>query len=90
MMNHQWNESQPICRQLRDRVVAMILNGVLSGPAEWMVGPYKRSIDATRQMLAFVHEHPLPEEQVRRGARAVLESPRGNLLFCRGCYGQSE
>jgi GntR family transcriptional regulator len=26
---HEWNDSQPIYRQLRDRVVAMILDGVL-------------------------------------------------------------
>jgi DNA-binding transcriptional regulator YhcF (GntR family) len=29
MMDHEWNDSQPIYRQLRDRVVAMILDGVL-------------------------------------------------------------
>jgi len=28
-MDLQWNDSQPIYRQLRDRVVAMILDGVL-------------------------------------------------------------
>src|SRR5947199_4884439 len=28
-MNREWNDSQPIYRQLRDRVVAMILDGVL-------------------------------------------------------------
>ena len=28
-MNREWNDSQPIYRQLRDRVVAMILEGVL-------------------------------------------------------------
>ena len=28
-MDFQWNDSQPIYRQLRDRVVAMILDGVL-------------------------------------------------------------
>lgn len=28
-MNHEWNDSQPIYRQLRERVVAMILDGVL-------------------------------------------------------------
>jgi len=26
---HEWNDNQPIYRQLRDRVVAMILDGVL-------------------------------------------------------------
>src|SRR5580698_11676471 len=29
MMDHEWNDSQPIYRQLRDRVVDMILDGVL-------------------------------------------------------------
>jgi GntR family transcriptional regulator len=29
-MDRAWNDSQPIYRQLRDRVVAMILDGVLS------------------------------------------------------------
>ena len=28
-MNREWNDSQPIYRQLRDRVVAMILEGIL-------------------------------------------------------------
>jgi GntR family transcriptional regulator len=28
-MDHEWNDSQPIYRQLRDRVVAMILDGML-------------------------------------------------------------
>lgn len=28
-MDRQWNDNQPIYRQLRDRVVAMILDGVL-------------------------------------------------------------
>jgi GntR family transcriptional regulator len=29
-MEREWNDSQPIYRQLRDRVVAMILDGVLN------------------------------------------------------------
>src|SRR6185503_4000961 len=29
-MDSEWNDAQPIYRQLRDRVVAMILDGVLS------------------------------------------------------------
>ena len=29
-MDREWNDSQPIYRQLRDRVVALILDGVLS------------------------------------------------------------
>ena len=30
MIDSEWNDSQPIYRQLRDRVVAMILDGVLT------------------------------------------------------------
>jgi GntR family transcriptional regulator len=30
MTDREWNDSQPIYRQLRDRVVAMILDGVLN------------------------------------------------------------
>ena len=30
MVDREWNDSQPIYRQLRDRMVAMILEGVLS------------------------------------------------------------
>lgn len=30
-MEREWSDSQPIYRQLRDRVVAMILDGVLKG-----------------------------------------------------------
>ena len=48
-MEREWNDSQPIYRQLRDRVVAMILDGVLkegdplpsvrNGAAEYRVNP---------------------------------------------------
>src|SRR6201996_4267783 len=29
-MDHEWNDSQPIYRQLRDRIIAMILDGILN------------------------------------------------------------
>src|SRR5579863_10755303 len=29
MMDREWNDNQPIYRQLRDRVIAMILDGVI-------------------------------------------------------------
>ena len=48
-MDSEWNDSQPIYRQLRDRVVAMILDGLLnegdplpsvrSVAAEYLVNP---------------------------------------------------
>ena len=37
--------------------------------AEWMVGPYSRSIDATRQMWAFFREHQL----MRKSLAALLK-----------------
>ena len=61
-MDREWNDSQPIYRQLRDRVVAMILDGVLkegdplpsvrSVAAEYRVNPltvlkgYQQLVDA--------------------------------------------
>ena len=42
-MDRDWNDSQPIYRQLRDRVVAMILDGVLS---EGDALPSVRSVSA--------------------------------------------
>jgi len=30
--------------------------------AEWMIGRYSNSIDATRQMWAFFREHQLPRK----------------------------
>jgi GntR family transcriptional regulator len=42
-MDSEWNDSQPIYRQLRDRVVAMILDGVLK---EGDVLPSARNVAA--------------------------------------------
>src|SRR5438477_8337825 len=42
-MDSEWNDSQPIYRQLRDRVVAMILDGILN---EGDVLPSVRNIAA--------------------------------------------
>ena len=43
MIDREWNDNQPIYRQLRDRVVAMILDGVLK---EGDVLPSVRSVAA--------------------------------------------
>ncbi len=42
-MDPQWDDSLPIYRQLRDRVVAMILEGVVEGRRSAAVGPERRS-----------------------------------------------
>jgi hypothetical protein len=53
-MDREWNESQPIYRQLRDRVVAMILDGLLKEgdplPSCAMSRPNTESI-RSRQVL---------------------------------------
>src|SRR5947208_7747014 len=50
-MDREWNDSQPIYRQLRDRVVAMILDGVLKEG-----GP----LPSVRTVAAEYRVNPLP------------------------------
>jgi GntR family transcriptional regulator len=43
-MAREWNDSQPIYRQIRDRVVAMILDGALKeGDALPRCAPWRRT-----------------------------------------------
>ena len=67
-MDREWNDNQPIYRQLRDRVVAMILDGVLKEgdplpsvrnvAAEFRVNPltvlkgYQQLVDERQKFLA--------------------------------------
>ena len=46
-MGHEWNDKQPIYRQLRDRVIAMILDGAL---AEGEPLPSVRTVAADRRV----------------------------------------
>jgi GntR family transcriptional regulator len=82
-MDREWNDSQPIYRQLRDRVVAMILDGVLkegdplpsvrSVAAEYRVNPltvlkgYQQLVDAE-----LVETRRGLGMFVRNGARTLL------------------
>jgi len=82
-MDREWNDSQPIYRQLRDRVVAMILDGVLkegdplpsvrSVAAEYRVNPltvlkgYQELVDEQ-----FVESRRGLGMFVRSGARDLL------------------
>ncbi|HSC45928.1 MAG TPA: GntR family transcriptional regulator [Candidatus Acidoferrum sp.] len=82
-MDHEWNDSQPIYRQLRDRVVAMILDKVLKEgdalpsvrtvAAEYRVNPL--TVLKGYQQLA---DEGLVETRrglgmfIKAGARAVL------------------
>lgn len=82
-MDHEWNDSQPIYRQLRDRVIAMILDGVLNEgdplpsvrnvAAEYRVNPL--TVLKAYQQLA---DEQLVEKRrglgmyINAGARALL------------------
>lgn len=82
-MDREWSDSQPIYRQLRDRVVAMILDGVLK---EGDALPSVRNVAAENRvnpLTVLKGYQQLVEEQlvesrrglgmfVKDGARAVL------------------
>jgi GntR family transcriptional regulator len=72
-MEREWNDSQPIYRQLRDRVVALILDGVLNegDPLPSVRGMYIN--DGARALLLkaerekFLAEHwPRVHATIRR------------------------
>ncbi|MEO0997060.1 MAG: GntR family transcriptional regulator [Pseudomonadota bacterium] len=83
-MSDQWNDSQPIYRQLRDRVVAMILEGVLK---DGDVLPSVRNVAAEYRLnplTVLKGYQELVDEQLvekRRGrGMFVLEGARAQLL----------
>jgi len=83
-MDREWNESQPIYRQLRDRVVAMILDGVLK---EGDPLPSVRNVAADSRVNPLTvlkgYQQLVDEELVekRRGlGMFVKDGARGRLL----------
>jgi len=73
-MDREWNDSQPIYRQLRDRVVAMILEGVLKEGDP---------IPSVRNVAAEYRVNPLTvlkgyQQLVDEG---LVESRRGRGMF---------
>ena len=73
-MDREWNDSQPIYRQLRDRVVAMILDGVLKEGDP---------LPSVRSVAADYRVNPLTvlkgyQELVEEG---LVESRRGLGMF---------
>src|SRR5438045_1033076 len=73
-MNREWNDSQPIYRQLRDRVVAMILDGVLNEGDP---------LPSVRTVAAEYRVNPLTvlkgyQELVNEG---LVETRRGRGMF---------
>jgi GntR family transcriptional regulator len=82
-MDTDWNDSQPIYRQIRDRVVAMILDGVLNEgdplpsvrtvAADYRVNP----ITVLKGYQQLVDEHLVETRRgrgmfINEGARALL------------------
>ena len=77
MMDREWNDSQPIYRQLRDRVVALILDGVLK---EGDPLPSVRNVAAeyrVNPITVLKGYQQLVDEQ-------LVESKRGRGMFING------
>jgi GntR family transcriptional regulator len=77
MMDREWNDSQPIYRQLRDRVVAMILDGVLKEGDP---------LPSVRNVAAEYRVNPLTvlkgyQQLVDEG---LVETRRGRGMFING------
>jgi GntR family transcriptional regulator len=74
MMNAEWNDGQPIYRQLRDRVVAMILDGALKEA---------NPLPSVRNVAAEYRVNPLTvlkayQQLVDEG---LVETKRGRGMF---------
>ena len=83
-MDHEWNDSQPIYRQLRNRVVAMILDGVLK---EGDPLPSVRSVAAEYRVNPLTvlkgYQQLVDEELVekRRGLGMFVKAGARKLLL---------
>jgi GntR family transcriptional regulator len=83
-MDRDWNDSQPIYRQLRDRVVAMILDGLLS---EGDPLPSVRNVAAEYRVNPLTvlkgYQQLVDEELVekRRGLGMFIKEGARNLLL---------
>ena len=83
-MDREWNDSQPIYRQLRDRVVAMILDGVLN---EGDPLPSVRNVAAEFRVnpltVLKAYQELVDEELVekKRGLGMFVKAGARNLLL---------
>ena len=83
-MDREWNDNQPIYRQLRDRVVAMILDGVLK---EGDPLPSVRTVAAEYRVNPLTvlkgYQELVDEELVekRRGLGMFIKDGARNLLL---------
>ena len=83
-MEREWNDSQPIYRQLRDRVVALILDGVLN---EGDALPSVRNVAADYRLNPITvlksYQQLVDEELVekKRGLGMYVKAGARNLLL---------
>src|SRR5215472_16740043 len=83
-MDREWNDSQPIYRQLRDRVIAMILDGILK---EGDALPSVRNVEADYRVNPLTvlkgYQQLVDEELVekRRGLGLFVKPGARNLLL---------
>jgi GntR family transcriptional regulator len=83
-MDREWNDSQPIYRQLRDRIVAMILDGVLS---EGDPLPSVRTVAADARVNPLTvmkgYQELVDEElvEMKRGRGMFIKLGARNLLL---------
>jgi GntR family transcriptional regulator len=83
-MDPEWNDSQPIYRQLRDRVIAMIIDGVLN---EGDPLPSVRNVAAefrVNPLTVLKSYQQLVDEQLvekRRGRGMFINAGARNLLL---------
>ncbi len=83
-MDREWNDNQPIYRQLRDRVIAMILDGVLK---EGDPLPSVRNVAAEYRLNPLTvlksYQELADEELVekRRGLGMFIKTGARNLLL---------
>ena len=73
-MDREWNDSQPIYRQLRDRVVAMILDGVLKEgdplpSVRTVAADYRVNPEAERQKFLAEDWPRIRETMLRLGLK---------------------
>ena len=88
-MDREWNDSQPIYRQLRDRVVAMILDGVLK---EGDPLPSVRNVAAEYRVNPLTvlkgYQQLVDEGLVESGADAACSSTPARASCC--CKGERQ
>ena len=89
-MDREWNDSQPIYRQLRDRVVAMILDGVLK---EGDPLPSVRNVAAEYRVNPLTvlkgYQQLVDEQLVESGAAAACSSTPARAICCCKASGRS-